>query len=529
MSMERGMGSGPAFCPLKRGAKRQDLTPSPAEIIRIKRDGGALSAAQIGAFVAGLVDGSWSEGQAAALAMAAFLKGLDTAETVALTRAMTHSGNVMDWRAEQLGGPVLDKHSTGGVGDKVSLMLAPMLAACGAFVPMVSGRGLGHTGGTLDKMDSIPGYQSAPSGELLRRALHAAGCAIVGPTADLAPADRRLYAIRDVTATVESIPLITASILSKKLAAGLQGLVLDVKTGNGAFAASTAMAQELARSLVSVANGAGLPTRALITDMNQVLGDSCGNALEVAEALAFLDGRHREPRLLEVTMALCTELLVLGKLAATEAMARERLIRVLDDGSALAHFARMVAALGGPADFVEKPQRYLAAAPVQRPALAARDGWISQVATRELGLLVIELGGGRRRATDRIDHRVGLSAVLGIGAQVHAGEPLAMVHAADEAAAQAAIVGLGQIDHGVGCCAAWGQVLPFAPPLSGGGKRQDLTPLPPHPTRHPHHVAAHHQRRLIGSHAGALQRRRQLAPALDRRIGRAADRAVVAG
>jgi thymidine phosphorylase len=408
------------------------------EIIRIKRDGAALSEAQIGAFVTGLVDGSWSEGQAAALAMAAFLNGLDTAETVALTRAMTHSGSVMDWSAEQLGGPVLDKHSTGGVGDKVSLMLAPMLAACGAFVPMISGRGLGHTGGTLDKMDSIPGYQTAPSSDLLRQALHAAGCAVVGQTSDLAPADRRLYAIRDVTATVESIPLITASILSKKLAAGLQGLVLDVKTGNGAFAASMAMAQELARSLVSVANGAGLPTRALITDMNQVLGDNCGNALEVWEALDFLAGRRREPRLLEVTLALCTELLVLGGLAANGRQARKRLTRVLDDGSALAHFARMVAALGGPVDFVEKPQRYLAAAPVQRPVLAAREGWITGVATRAVGLLVIELGGGRRRATDPIDHRVGFRAVAGVGTHIRAGDPLAIVHASDEAGAQAA-------------------------------------------------------------------------------------------
>jgi len=414
------------------------------EIIRIKRDGAALSEAQICAFVTGLVDGGWSEGQVAALAMAAFLNGLNTVETVALTRAMTHSGSVMDWRAEQLGGPVLDKHSTGGVGDKVSLMLAPMLAACGAFVPMISGRGLGHTGGTLDKMDSIPGYQTAPSNEMLRQALHAAGCAVVGQTGDLAPADRRLYAIRDVTATVESIPLITASILSKKLAAGLQGLVLDVKTGNGAFAASLPMAQELARSLISVANGAGLPTRALITDMNQVLGDSCGNALEVLEALDFLAGRRRESRLLEVTMALCAELLVLGGLAANGLQARERLTRVLDDGSALAHCARMVAALGGPADFVEHPQRYLAAAPVLRPVLAARDGWVSQIATRDVGLLVIALGGGRRRASDRIDHRVGFSEVLGIGAQVRAGDPLAMVHAPDNAAAQAAITGMLQ-------------------------------------------------------------------------------------
>jgi thymidine phosphorylase len=408
------------------------------EIIRIKRDGGVLNEAQIGAFVAGLVDGSWSEGQAAAMAMASFLNGLDSSETVALTRAMTHSGRTMDWRAEQLGGPVLDKHSTGGVGDKISLMLAPMLAACGAFVPMISGRGLGHTGGTLDKMDSIPGYQTAPPDDMLRAAVRSAGCAVVGQTADLAPADRRLYAIRDVTATVESIPLITASILSKKLAAGLQGLVLDVKTGNGAFAASTEMARALAQSLVSVANGAGLPTRALITDMNQVLGHSCGNTLEVREALAFLSGKRREPRLLEITNALCAELLVMGKLATDYADAIVRITRVLDDGSALERFARMVAALGGPSDFVERPEQYLVAAPASCPVLAPRDGWISQVATRDIGLLIIELGGGRRQAADRIDHRVGFSEVLGIGAQVRAGDALAVVHAADDAAAQTA-------------------------------------------------------------------------------------------
>ncbi len=406
------------------------------EIIRIKRDGGVLDASQIDAFVAGLVDGSWSEGQAAAMAMAAFLNGLDTAETVALTRAMTHSGGTMDWAAENLGGPILDKHSTGGVGDKVSLMLAPMLAACGAFVPMISGRGLGHTGGTLDKMDSIPGYQTAPTNEVLRAAVRGAGCAVVGQTADLAPADRRLYAIRDVTATVESIPLITASILSKKLAAGLQGLVLDVKTGNGAFAASMDMAQALARSLVSVANGAGLPTRALITDMNQVLGHSCGNVLEVREALEFLSGQRRESRLREITTALCAELLVLGKLASSHDDAVKRIDRVLDDGSALERFARMVAALGGPADLVERPGQYLAAAPVSRPVSAARDGWISAVATRDIGLLVIELGGGRRQAADRIDHRVGFSEVIGLGAHVRAGDPLAVVHAADEGAAR---------------------------------------------------------------------------------------------
>ncbi len=408
------------------------------EIIRRKRDGGTLDRQQIDAFVSGLVDGSWSEGQVAALAMAIFLNGLTTPETIALTQAMTASGQRLDWSSARLDGPVLDKHSTGGVGDKVSLMLAPIVAACGGYVPMISGRGLGHTGGTLDKMDSIPGYQTAPGVDRLRGALQGAGCAIIGQTAELAPADRRLYAIRDVTATVESVPLITASILSKKLAAGLHGLVLDVKVGNGAFADTPAMAQQLAQSLVSVANGAGLSTRALITDMNQVLGHSCGNAIEVQEALDFLRGVRREPRLLEVTRLLAAEMLVLGKLAPDRVQALLRVDRSLADGTALARFARMVAALGGPADFVERAADYLPVAPVRRAVLAAHSGWVQAIATRDIGLLVIELGGGRRKASDTIDHRVGLSEVVGLGARVEAGDRLVLVHAADEAGAETA-------------------------------------------------------------------------------------------
>lgn len=408
------------------------------ELIRVKRDGRALEPAQVDRFVAGLVDGSWSDAQCAAMAMAIFLRGCSIEETVALTRAMTHSGAVMDWAAAGLPGPVLDKHSTGGVGDKVSLMLAPIVAACGGFVPMVSGRGLGHTGGTLDKMDSIPGYRTAPGMAALRTTLRSAGCAIIGQTADLAPADRRLYAIRDVTATVESIPLITASILSKKLAAGLQGLVLDVKVGNGAFAATPAMARDLAQSLVTVAQGAGLPARALLTDMNQVLGDTCGNALEVREALDFLTGARRETRLLEITRALAAEMLVLGRLAPDPARALQQVDRCLADGAALERFARMVTDFGGPADFVERPAHYLAMAPVLRPVPCPRSGWVDQVATRDIGLLVIGLGGGRHVATDRIDHRVGFSAMVARGQRVEAGVPLAVVHAADAAAAESA-------------------------------------------------------------------------------------------
>lgn len=415
------------------------------EIIRRKRDGRPLQRHDLDLFVQGLVTGSWSEGQAAAMAMAMFLNGMGRQETIDLTQAMTHSGLVMDWRDAGLDGPILDKHSTGGVGDKVSLMLAPIVAACGGFVPMVSGRGLGHTGGTLDKFDSIPGYQSTPDTKTLRQALRTAGCAIVGQTAELAPADRRLYAIRDVTATVESVALITASILSKKLAAGLQGLVMDVKVGNGAFAATPAMALELAQSLVAVANGAGLPTRAWITDMNQVLGDSCGNALEMHEAVAFLRGQRREARLLEVTRCLSAELLLIGGLAADTDQALAQVDAALDSGRALAHFSRMVAALGGPSDFAERASHYLPTAPVQLPVPAPHSGWVRAMDTRAIGLLVVELGGGRRQASDTVDPRVGFSQCVQIGQYVQAGAPLAVVHAATTPAAQAAqqaLVGL---------------------------------------------------------------------------------------
>lgn len=442
------------------------------EIIRIKRDGGALSREQIHAFVAGLVDGNWSEGQAAALAMAVFLNGMGADETVALTLAMTHSGAVLAWPVADWHGPVLDKHSTGGVGDKVSLLLAPILAACGAIVPMISGRGLGHTGGTLDKFDSIPGYQTAPSLATLRRALRQAGCAIIGQTAQLAPADRRLYAIRDVTATVESIPLITASILAKKLAAGLHGLVMDVKCGNGAFADTPERALALARSIVDVAHGAGLPTRALVTDMNQVLGHAAGNALEVAEAVAFLRGEHQAPRLKQVTRLLCAEALQLGRLAADEAAALARVDAVLASGAALEHFARMVTALGGPADLCERSAHHLPAAPVQREVPAPRAGWVQAKATRDIGLVVVELGGGRRRADDHIDPRVGLSDVVSLGQHVERGQPLARVHAANETAAAAAVQRLQQ-------CIRIGDVALPTPPLL-------IARLPEHAT----HVAA---------------------------------------
>lgn len=410
----------------------------PQEVIRRKRDGHALSAHEVSDFVQGLVTGAWSDAQAAALAMVVLLRGMTPAETVALTHAMTHSGEVLDWSASGLRGPVVDKHSTGGVGDKVSLMLAPIVAACGGVVPMISGRGLGHTGGTLDKLEALPGYQCTPSHETVLGALRAAGCAIVGASRRVAPADRRLYAIRDVTATVESVPLITASILSKKLAAGLQALVMDVKVGNGAFCPTMEQAQAQAMSLVTVARGAGLPTRAVITDMNQVLGRTAGNALETREAIDFLTGREREPRLLAVTLALAAHLLELGGLAASLEEGEQRARRALEQGHAAERFARMVAALGGPRDVLTAGGAAMAQARVIVDVDASSAGFIGAMDTRAIGVAVVALGGGRQRAGEAIDPSVGLSDVLAVGTPVQAGQALARVHARNVEEAQAA-------------------------------------------------------------------------------------------
>jgi thymidine phosphorylase len=410
----------------------------PQEIIRRKRDGLPLSADDISSFVGGLVDGGVDDGQAAAFAMAVLLRGMNRAERVALTLGMMRSGQVLSWPDAR--GPVLDKHSTGGVGDKVSLILAPLVAACGGLVPMISGRGLGHTGGTLDKMDSIPGYRSQPDLATLRNVVNDVGCAIVGATVDIAPADRRLYAIRDVTATVESIDLICASILSKKLAAGLQGLVLDVKTGSGSFLADDDRTRELAQTLVDVAEGAGLPTVAWLTDMNQVLGDTAGNALEVQESIELLTGGRRDVRLWQVTLTLGAEMLLQGRLAPDLPSARQKLEQALDCGAAADHFARMVAALGGPSDLLQRPYQYLPAAPVVLPVLPERPGVIVDMQVRDLGIAVVELGGGRRTPTGRIDPAVGLSAMAGPGDEVGPDRPLCLVHArtADAAAMAAA-------------------------------------------------------------------------------------------
>lgn len=404
----------------------------PQEIIRRKRDGETLSEAEIAALIEGLTSGATSDAQAAAFAMAVLLKGMTQEERVILTEAMRDSGEVMTW---DLPGPVVDKHSTGGVGDNVSLMVAPALAACGAYVPMISGRGLGHTGGTLDKFDSIPGYQTQPSSDLFAEVVGDVGCAIIGQTGDLAPADKRLYAIRDVTGTVESVDLITASILSKKLASGLDALILDVKCGNGAFMATTEDADELARSLVAVANGAGCRTAALMTDMNEPLASAAGNAVEVWNACAFLTGAEIDPRLWDVTVAQGGALLALSGVTPDEEIGRMRIAEAFESGAAAERFGRMVAALGGPSDFVECFDDHLPTANVVMDIEADAAGFVSAMDTRDIGVAVIELGGGRRDAADAIDHSVGFDQMIGIGAMVEPGDVLGRVHAADQSAA----------------------------------------------------------------------------------------------
>ena len=405
----------------------------PQEVIIKKRNGEILASTEIADFIAGFSSGTVSHAQAAAFAMAVYFQDMTMPERVALTVAMRDSGTVLDW--SDLDGPVADKHSTGGVGDNVSLMLAPILAAIGIYVPMISGRGLGHTGGTLDKFDAIPGYTTSPDNALFRKVVREAGCAIIGQTADLAPADKTLYAIRDVTGTVESISLITASILSKKLAAGLGALILDVKTGSGAFMPTLEKSRDLARSLVEVANGAGLKTSALITDMNEPLASAAGNGLEVRNAVDFLTGKRQDARLKEVTLALCAEVAAMTGLAKDVAAGRKLVDDALDSGRATERFGKMVAALGGPADFVEQMDQHLAPAPIVRDVFATGQGTVSEIDTRGVGMAVVALGGGRTMPTDNIDHTVGFDRLLGLGAQVDARTPIARIHARDEASA----------------------------------------------------------------------------------------------
>ena len=402
------------------------MTPTdPRPVIAAVRDGRGLDEAGATLIAQGLAQGWVSDAQAGAFAMAVLTRGLDDGGLVALTRAMRDSGRVLRW---DLPGPVLDKHSTGGIGDTVSLVLAPVLAACGAYVPMISGRGLGHTGGTLDKLQAIPGLRCDLAETDFRRIVAQAGCAIVAAGPDLAPADARLYAIRDESATVGSIDLITASILSKKLAAGLDGLVLDVKQGSGAFLRSFDAAYRLARALVDTAGAAGCRTRAYVTDMDQPLARAAGNALELREAIAVLTGGQGALR--DLSLTLSDACLDLGGLEGARA--------ALDSGAAAERFARMVAAQGGPADLLEHPDRHLPPAPVIRPVPAL--GAVAAIDAEALGHAVVALGGGRLQAADRIDPRVGLSGLLRLGEVAGPDRPLGFVHAASDAAADAAVL-----------------------------------------------------------------------------------------
>ena len=408
------------------------------DIIRKKRDGGELSADEITFFVRGLADGSIPAEQVSSLAMAVFLNSMTADEAGRLTMDMASSGTMLEWQGEDLDGPVVDKHSTGGVGDKVSFLLAPIAAACGCFVPMISGRGLGHTGGTTDKVESIPGYNATPDFSLFRKVVKEAGCAVIGQTADLAPADRRFYAIRDVTATVESVPLITASILSKKIAAGLDGLVMDIKVGTGAFMPSMDNAQELAHSIIATAAAANLQTHAIITDMNECLGETAGNALEIAESMAYLRNDHRESRLDEVVMALTSEMLIVTGMELSRDVARQKTDEAVTSGKAAEAFDRMVQGLGGPTNFVETYAMHLPQAQHEIPVFAADNGYLSSVDAFAIGNAIIELGGGRRVLGDTLDLAVGLSGVAPIGCHVGKDRPLAIVHAASEVTADTA-------------------------------------------------------------------------------------------
>ena len=408
------------------------------DVIRKKRDGGELTPEEIAYFVDGLADGSIPAEQVAALAMAVFLNSMSAAEAGCLTLAMAASGSVLEWQDEGLDGPVVDKHSTGGVGDKVSFLVAPIAAACGCYVPMISGRGLGHTGGTTDKVESIPGYNATPDFALFKKVVKSTGCAIIGQTADLAPADRRLYAIRDVTATVESIPLITASILSKKIAAGTQAMVMDVKFGSGAFMPGADKAEELAKSIIVTAANANLRTHALITDMNECLGLTAGNAVEIAESIEYLKNDQRESRLDEVVMSLCAEMLVATELDNDRDSARAKVDEAVTSGKAAEVFARMVHELGGPGDIVDNYEKYLPTAAITQSVYTADAGYVAAVDAFAIGNAIIELGGGSRTMADELDLSVGLTDVASIGSTVDKERPLAVIHASSDATAEIA-------------------------------------------------------------------------------------------
>jgi pyrimidine-nucleoside phosphorylase len=401
----------------------------PAQIIQKKRDGHALTEEEIRFFIHGFTRGELPDYQMAALAMAVCFRGMNFDETLWLTRAMVESGTVVQWKHN--GVFYADKHSTGGIGDKTSLILAPLVACCGVKVPMISGRGLGPTGGTLDKLESIPGFRTGLTLEQFQRITEEVGCCMIGATPEIAPADKKLYALRDVTATVSCRPLIVASIMSKKLAENVDGLVLDVKWGSGAFMRSRADSLELARALVEVGKRYGKKVVALQTDMNQPLGEKIGNALEVRECLDILAGRANPPDLVEVTFALAAEMLVMAGAAKEVAGAREMLQKKLAGGEALQKFHEMVAAQGGDA------RTPLPAAKHTKEIAAPAAGYVHSIQCDQIGYAVIALGGGRTRAGDPIDFAVGFEQPKKIGDRVRLGEPLMIMHYndADRAAA----------------------------------------------------------------------------------------------
>jgi pyrimidine-nucleoside phosphorylase len=402
----------------------------PQHVIARKRDGHALSREEIGSFVRGATDGSWADYQLSAMLMAIFLRGMTSEETATYTEAMMRSGFVAD--LANVKQPRADKHSTGGVGDKISLHLAPMVAACGVAVPMISGRGLGHTGGTLDKLESIPGFRVNLSFAQYRAQVEKVGVCLIGQTAELAPADKKLYALRDVTGSVECVPLICASILSKKLAEGTQVLVGDVKFGRGAFMKDKAKARELAQELVRVSNAMGVPMRAVLTAMDEPLGRTVGNALEVVESIECLEGRGPADTM-EVTYALGEQMLLLAKTAQTTADARQQLAASITSGRAKEKFKELVAAQGGDAHAIDDVSR-LPQARIKVPLAAPRAGFVMDVDAMTVALAALRLGAGRAKAEDKVDHAVGVSGLKKIGEKIAAGEPLCTLHANDEGA-----------------------------------------------------------------------------------------------
>jgi pyrimidine-nucleoside phosphorylase len=401
--------------------------PLPQAVIARKRDGHRLSRAEIDRFVRGATDGSWADYQLSALLMAIFLRGMDATETADLTDAMMRSGVVAD--LSHVPGIKVDKHSTGGVGDKISLPLAPLVAACGVPVPMISGRGLGHSGGTLDKLESIPGFRTGLSLPEYQAQVARIGCALIGQTRDLAPADRTLYALRDVTATVECIPLICASILSKKLAEGIDALVLDVKFGAGAFMKTREDARRLASALIAVGRAGGKRVTALLTAMEEPLGRAVGNAVEVAESIACLRGQGPDD-VMEVTFALGEQMLLLGGVESDTASARRRLEAALASGAALAKFREIIAAQGGDPGVIDDPGRLPQARHV-RPVPAPAGGIVHRVDAMGIALAALHLGAGRARASDPVDPAVGVTALVKVGERVEAGSPLCLLHAND--------------------------------------------------------------------------------------------------